>query len=196
MLAGLPVGRMTARQRFDAIHRELGHLKRHHQGTGMDDLMRVAARIPVPVQAMLGAHMTAPNLVTNLLCTNVAGPRQPFYCLGHKMVAHYPWVLLTWRMGLSVGVMTYDDALSFSFVGDANVLSDLERLAEFVTVDGYRELQDAANARQRRKRAQSVRPETAEPAAAGPNGSAAGNGRRQSLETRSASRVKKDGSNG
>jgi hypothetical protein len=86
--------------------------------------------------------MTAPNPLTNLLCTNVRGPETPLYCLGHKMVAHYPWVLTTWRMGLSVAVMSYMENLSLSFTGDAAVLPDIERLAEF-TEAAFLELCDA-----------------------------------------------------
>jgi hypothetical protein len=88
--------------------------------------------------------MTAPNMLANLLCTNVRGPETPLYCLGHRMVAHYPWVLTTWRMGLSVAVMSYLRHLSFSFTGDAAVLPDIERLSEFVEAD-FRELRDATS---------------------------------------------------
>jgi hypothetical protein len=51
------------------------------------------------------------------------------------MVAHYPWVLTTWRMGLAVAVMSYRNSLWFSFTGDAGTLRDVERIADFVAED-------------------------------------------------------------
>jgi hypothetical protein len=106
--------------------------------------------------------MTAPNIFANLLCTNVRGPETPLYCLGHEMVSHYPWVLLTWRMGLGVAVMSYRNDLSVSFTGDAGVLPDIGRLAEFLAED-FQELYRAAVPQ--RERVPAELPQTAPPPA-------------------------------
>lgn len=142
MLAGLPLDVADPVARFRAISGEMKSLKEADQAGGFSDLLRFFGRLPAPVQAALGRRLTAPNFLANLLCTNVRGPETPLYCLGHQMAAHYPWVLTTWRMGLSVAVMSYMDNLSFSFTGDAGVLPDLERLAEFLA-DDFRELSAA-----------------------------------------------------
>jgi hypothetical protein len=135
MLAGLPLGVEDPRQRFRMISREMKALKKADQAGGIEDLLRVLGRLPAPVQAALGRRLTAPNIFTNLLCTNVRGPDTPLYCLGRQMVAHYPWVLVTWRMGLGVAVMSYMETLSFSFTGDAGVLRDLDRISDFLAED-------------------------------------------------------------
>jgi hypothetical protein len=142
MLAGLPLGVEDPRERFQMISREVKELKAVDQAGGIADLLRVLGRLPAPVQAGLGKRLTAPNIVTNLLCTNVRGPETPLYCLGHQMVAHYPWVLTTWRMGLGVAVMTYMKDLWFSFTGDASVLPDMDRVAGFLA-DDFRALHSA-----------------------------------------------------
>jgi WS/DGAT/MGAT family acyltransferase len=142
MLAGLPLDVADPVARLRTISAEVGALKRADQAGGFADLLRFCGHLPAPIQAALGRRMTAPNVLTNLLCTNIRGPDTPLYCLGHKMVAHYPWVLTTWRMGLSVAVMSYLRNLSFSFTGDAAVLQDIDRLAEFLAAD-FRELRDA-----------------------------------------------------
>ena len=143
MLAGLPLGEADPRKRFEAVSREMKSLKAADQAGGFQNLLQLLGRIPAPVQATLGGRLTAPNVVTNLLCTNVRGPETPLYCLGHEMVAHYPWVLVTWRMGLAVAVMSYMRSLYFSFTGDAGVLADLDRIADFLR-DDFRQLYAAA----------------------------------------------------
>jgi WS/DGAT/MGAT family acyltransferase len=135
MLAGLPLGVEDPRARFQMISREMKALKKADQAGGIEDLLRVLGRLPAPVQAALGRRLTAPNIFTNLLCTNVRGPDTPLYCLGRQMVSHYPWVLVTWRMGLGVAVMSYMETLSFSFTGDAGVLRDLDRISDFLAED-------------------------------------------------------------
>ena len=135
MLAGLPLDVEDARARFELISGELKALKGADQAGGIEALLRFLGRIPAPVQAALGRRLTAPNIFANLLCTNVRGPETPLYCLGHEMVAHYPWVLVTWRMGLSAAVMSYMKDIWFSFTGDAGVLRDLDRIPEFLAED-------------------------------------------------------------
>jgi len=146
MLAGLPLEIEDPRARFQAIRREMKALKDVDQARGINDLLRLLGRLPAPVQGSLGRRLSAPNVVTNLLCTNVRGPETPLYCLGHEMVAHYPWVLVTWRMGLGVAVMSYMQNLWFSFTGDAGVLSDIDRIADFLA-DEFRELHAAVVAK-------------------------------------------------
>jgi WS/DGAT/MGAT family acyltransferase len=135
MIAGLPLGISDPLARLRVISNEMKSLKEADQAGGLADVLRFFGHLPEPVQVSLGRRMTAPNIVANLLCTNVRGPETPLYCLGHQMVAHYPWVLTTWRMGLSVAVMSYMKNLSFSFTGDAAVLPDIERLSEFLEAD-------------------------------------------------------------
>jgi WS/DGAT/MGAT family acyltransferase len=156
MLAGLPLDVADPRARFRAISHEVRKLKAVDQPGGIENLLRVLGRLPAPVQASLGKRMTAPNIFTNLICTNVRGPDTPLYCLGHEMVAHYPWVLTTWRMGLGVAVMSYKGSVWFSFTGDASVLRDVDRIADFLA-DDFRELQAATT----------KPPELAEPAQVG-----------------------------
>jgi hypothetical protein len=139
MFAGLPLGVADPVARLRVISNEIRALKQADQAGGVADLLRFFGHLPAPIQAALGRRMTGPNFLANLVCTNVRGPETPLYCLRYQMVAHYPWVLTTWRMGLSVAVMSYMDNLSFSFTGDAAVLPDIERLPEFLESD-FREL--------------------------------------------------------
>jgi WS/DGAT/MGAT family acyltransferase len=149
MLAGLPLGLADPRERFEAVSRQMNSLKETDQAGGFENLLRLLGRIPEPVQAALGGRLAGPNLFTNLICTNVRGPETPLYCLGHPMIAHYPWVLATWRMGLSVAVMSYLHSIYFSFTGDAGVLPDLDRMAGFLREDFWQLHDDVTRVRRR-----------------------------------------------
>lgn len=115
VFAGLPLDAPDPVARLRTISNETRSLKQVDQAGGLADLLRFFGHLPAPIQAALGRRLTAPNFLGNVLCTNVRGPETPLYCLGYQMVAHYPWVLTTWRMGLSVAVMSYMQNLSFSF---------------------------------------------------------------------------------
>jgi hypothetical protein len=49
--------------------------------------------------------------------------------MGHRMVAHYPWVPLGWRMGMSIAVMSYDKGMYFALSGDARAPDDVTAIA-------------------------------------------------------------------
>lgn len=139
MLAGLPVGVRDARERFRLIHREVSHLKRRRQADGIEELIQRLGDLPPAVHAVTGRTLVLPNFLTNLICTNVAGPLQPLYMLGHRMLDHYPWVPLGWRMGLSVAIMSYDTRLYFSVTADRDTPGDITLVTQGIA-DAFHEL--------------------------------------------------------
>jgi WS/DGAT/MGAT family acyltransferase len=146
MLAGLPVGLSSPLARFEAIHGEIASLKEIDQAGGLDRLASLLGRTPPPLQHQLAAGLRMPNFIYDFVCTNVPGPSQPLYCLGHRMIEHYPWVPIGWRMGLGVAVMSYDRDLCFALTADRGVLADLDRLAGFVG-EAFDELEEAVGER-------------------------------------------------
>ncbi len=142
MLAGLPVSMTDPVATFETIHEEIASLKEIDQAGNLDRLMGLLGRTPPALQHLLGARLRMPNFVSDLVCTNVPGPRAPLYCMGHRMTEHYPWVPIGWRMGLGVAVMSYDEHLYFSLTADRSVLDDLDRLGGFVG-DAFEELEEA-----------------------------------------------------
>jgi diacylglycerol O-acyltransferase len=155
MLAGLPVEETDPRARFKAIHDQVAELKAIDQAGNMDWLGTVLGRTAPAFQSFLGTAMTMPNFVGDLVCTNVPGPRVPLYCMGHRMIAHYPWVPLAWRMGLGVAVMSYDQDLSFSLTADRSVLPDLETISDYIQ-EAFDELRRDVLRGQRPSRAEPV----------------------------------------
>jgi WS/DGAT C-terminal domain len=90
MLVGLPVEERDPVKRFRAIHGEVSQLKAARQADGVDELGNLLTNAPALLHFGLGSTLTSPNLLANLICTNVVGPLVPLYCMGHRMVAHYP----------------------------------------------------------------------------------------------------------
>lgn len=129
MLAGLPVGVRDARERFRTIHAEVSELKKQQQAAGIEELMERLGDLPPAVHALTGRTLVMPNNLTNLIFTNVPGPLQPLYLQGHRMLHHYPWVPLGWRMGLSAAVMSYDAGLYFAVTADRETPGDIDVIA-------------------------------------------------------------------
>jgi len=100
--------------------------------------------IPPALQAILGPLASQlPLSICNLICTNVPGPQQPLYMMGHKLLSCYPHVPIGGEMGMNCAVMTYNGTAFFGFSGDAHAIPDLERLEKFVN-DGFKKLRQAA----------------------------------------------------
>jgi diacylglycerol O-acyltransferase len=102
------------------------------------ELVGIAASIfgaiPTPVQALLGPIASQlPISACNTICTNVPGPRQPLYLLGHKMLSIYPYVPIGGEMGMNCAILTYDGTAFFGFTADVNAMPDAEVLERFVT---------------------------------------------------------------
>src|SRR5258708_17754253 len=78
-----------------------------------------------------------------MVCTNEPVPMIPHYSIGLRHLANYPLIPLGWEMGMSLGVMSYDQKLYFGFMADASAGSDVQRLKEF-SDQAYVELRNAA----------------------------------------------------
>jgi diacylglycerol O-acyltransferase len=98
--------------------------------------------LPPFLHALTARVLTLPNCLTNLVCTNVPGPREPLYLLGQRLVEHYPWVPLGWRMGLSVALMRYHAGLYFRITGDHRLPGDLRLVSAGIRAS-FEELRDA-----------------------------------------------------
>ncbi len=166
MLLGVPIGQMDPLDRFARVHAASVAAKAAGQPTGVDALMQIVGSLPAAQHALLGRTLSMPNTLANLICTNVPGPLVPLYCMGHRMVEHYPWVPLGWRMGLSVALMSYDRQIGFGITADRETPGDLDRLAAHLA-DCFEELRDAAGVE---PRSDAVPPEMTVAAGAGSDG--------------------------
>lgn len=143
MFVDLPVGIKDPVERARAVRDRMEWLKKDGQATGVDALFRLLDLIPPAVARLLGAMPQMPNAVLNMVCTNVPGPMVPLYVVGHRMLAHYPLVPLTWDLGLAVGITSYDHKLYIGLTADSKAVPDLPRLKQFFD-ESFTELRTAA----------------------------------------------------
>ena len=117
------LGRRVAR-----THELLRRAKERHRALPADLLTDATRFIPPAVMAraarttveVLGR--TRPPL--NLVISNVPGPREPLYCAGALLQAHYPVSAIVDGVGLNITVMSYRDHLDFGIIGDREQVDD------------------------------------------------------------------------
>lgn len=68
----------------------------------------------------------------NVSISNVPGPRVPLYFVGSRLVAAYPLGPVVEGVGLNITVMSYAEQVDFGFLAAANLLPNLEELAQYL----------------------------------------------------------------
>jgi len=118
------------------------------RGVGVTELVglcgTVLSKIPLPLQAVLAPLASQlPLSLCNMICTNVPGPQQPLYLLGHKMLRSYPYVPIGGEMGVNVAILSYDGTAYFGFGGDVHAVPDIDRFEGLLRAS-FKELRAAA----------------------------------------------------
>jgi diacylglycerol O-acyltransferase / wax synthase len=116
-----------------AVHRRTEFLKHAHAAEMVSLAGGLVGMLPTSVQAVVGPVLSQlPLTPFNLVCTNVPGPQQPLYLLGHKMLRWYPYVPVGGDMAVNCAVLSYDGGVYFGFSGDVHAAPDLRRLEKLV----------------------------------------------------------------
>src|SRR5215210_3789893 len=142
MIVPIPTNVKDPRKRLMRAHEYLRSAKERHRALPADLLTDAANFIPPAVMAraaratmdILGR--TRPPI--NLVISNVPGPRDPLYCAGAQLQAHYPVSVVIDGVGLNITVMSYRDHIDFGIVGDREQVDDTWSLVE----DAQRALQE------------------------------------------------------
>lgn len=69
---------------------------------------------------------------TNVCISNVPGPRMALYAAGAELLHLYPVSIVTHGMALNITVQSYRDQLEFGLIAGANILPDVQRLANMM----------------------------------------------------------------
>jgi diacylglycerol O-acyltransferase len=143
MFVPLPVGISDPVERARTVREHVEALKQANQARAVDTFFQMLEVAPAPLVAMTGGGPWVNNTMLNLVCTNVPGPMIPLYCVGHRLLSHYPLVPIAWELGIAVGITSYDQKLYFTFMADTKVVPDVQRLKEFLD-QSFVELRKAA----------------------------------------------------
>jgi WS/DGAT/MGAT family acyltransferase len=129
LLVSLPIAETDPVARLAAIRDETARLKASEQARAASLLIEATGWTPPTINRVLAGAMSRP-LAFNLVISNVPGPQVPFYLLGRKLRAIYPFVPLSpQNHALSIGVLSYDGGVFFGLVGDRDVIADIDELA-------------------------------------------------------------------
>ncbi len=127
------------------IHEKTEALKRAHVAEMIILGVSCLGIAPASLQALgfgtIGNDLPIP--LFNMVCTNVAGPVNPLYALGRKMLTYYPYVPIGSQMGANCAIASYNGTLYFGLSGDSASAGDLGRMRDFL-YDAFAELQAAA----------------------------------------------------
>ncbi|MGD0214059.1 MAG: wax ester/triacylglycerol synthase family O-acyltransferase [Terriglobales bacterium] len=140
----VPLDIRDPRKLLAAVHRRTEFLKRSHAAEVVSLAGGLIGMFPTSAQALAGHIISRlPFTPFNMVCTNVPGPQQPLYLLGHEMLHCYPYVPVGGEMPLNCAILTYNGTAYFGFSGCAHAVPDLRRLETFLQLS-FTELKEAA----------------------------------------------------
>ena len=129
LMVPLPIAERDPAARLARVFEETQRLKQSRQAQAASLVIEATGWTPPTINRVLAGAISRP-LNWNLVVSNVPGPQVPFYLLGRKIEAIYPFVPLSPQgHALSIGVVSYDGGVFFGLAGDRDVLSDIDSLA-------------------------------------------------------------------
>jgi WS/DGAT/MGAT family acyltransferase len=128
MIVPIPTNVEDPRERLLRAHEYLRGAKEHHRALPADLLTDATSFIP-PAVAARAARTTMDILgrtrpPLNLVISNVPGPREPLYCAGAELQAHFPVSVVIDGVGLNMTVMSYRDHVDFGIIADRDQVDD------------------------------------------------------------------------
>jgi diacylglycerol O-acyltransferase / wax synthase len=124
----LPLDEPDPLERFARVHATMDELKTSPQALGASAAVESTGLVsPALFQTL--APVGDVQRYTNLVITNVPGPRKPLYLLGRELEDVFPFVPLAANLAVGVAVVSYVDSLGFGFSADPDVVSDVDQLA-------------------------------------------------------------------
>ena len=140
----------SPRHLIESVRERTTFLKGSHVAEMVGFVGTILGAIPTSVQAMLGPIASAlPIPVGNIICTQVPGPREPLYLMGHRMLSCYPYVPIGGELGMNCAVLTYNDVAHFGFSGDVQAVPDLRVMPKYL-LEAFQELKKASGIRRQR----------------------------------------------
>ncbi len=129
----VPLGIRNPRKLVAAVHDRMDLIKQARIAEMVSFAGALIAAIPSPIQVFLAPIAAQlPLTLCNLIFTNVPGPRQPLYVLGHRMLSAYPYVPIGGEMGANCALLTYDGKAHFGFSCDVHATPDSRLLPVFL----------------------------------------------------------------
>ncbi|MCW2606514.1 MAG: acyltransferase [Frankiales bacterium] len=143
MTAALPVGVRDAVRRLGLVRASMEHLKGSRQAEGAKVMTSLENALPPAVLAR-ASRLGFSSRLYNLLVTNVPGPQVPIYLLGRQLLQLAPLAFLAPEHTLAIAIVSYNGAVTYGLLADADAVPDLPVLAAHLR-DTLAELVKAAS---------------------------------------------------
>jgi len=138
MLISLATDEDDLVKRLRIIHENTIASKTYHQAVGVNIVPDMLQSIPFSVASLITnfyMQMKIAKLHTpvfNLVISNVAGPREPLYMNGARMVANFPVGAICDGMGLFVGVLSYAGTMEIGVLSCREVMPDVDVFVDHI----------------------------------------------------------------
>jgi diacylglycerol O-acyltransferase len=144
LVANLPVDIADPAARLAAITTQMAALKASSESKAGEAIVTLRRYTPFALASMfvrLAFSLPQREIVT--VTTNVPGPQQPLYGLGHRLVEIIPYVPIATTLRTGISIFTYCGQVTFGITGDYTTTPDIGVLAAAIE-DGVAELVKAA----------------------------------------------------
>jgi WS/DGAT/MGAT family acyltransferase len=142
MFVSIPVGEPDAARRLETIQATTADLKEREQAVGAAALLSLTD-YATPTLLSLATRLVHRQPFFNLICTNLAGPPVPMYCMGARVLEAYPMAPLAKNLTVGIAVLSYFGAVHFGVLADREHWPDLDVLEAGIE-DGFGELVELA----------------------------------------------------
>jgi WS/DGAT/MGAT family acyltransferase len=141
----LPVAEPDPRARLASVRRQMDQHKRLLDTVDARSIIAMGDFV-APTLLALGtrAGLRAGQPWTQAVTTNVPGPPVPLYVLGRRMRSLYPYVPIGAGTRVSIGIFSYQRAMTFGINADFDAFPDIEVLADGIC-SGLAELVELAD---------------------------------------------------
>ncbi len=141
----LPIGEPNPVRRLRIIQARMGEVKADRRATLYPILASALTRLPLVLATEVGRQQT---FRTNLVCTNVPGPRETCYLAGATIEAIFPYAPLVGDHPVAIALYSYRDTIHVGLDVDPLAMDDVPRFldafgesyAEVVNVGRHAEL--------------------------------------------------------
>ncbi len=134
----LPVGEPSPVRRLRAIQERTGRMKADHRATLYPLVARLVLALPLAIAVRIGRQQT---YRTNLVCTNVPGPRHTCYLGAQAIERIYAYAPMVGDHPLAIAVYSYRDTLHVGLDVDPLAMPDLPHFLDALA-ESYAEVMD------------------------------------------------------
>jgi len=142
LAVSLPIGEPNPIRRLRLIQHRMGQVKADRRATLYPWLARALMFLPPAVATEMGRQQTRR---TNLVCTNVPGPRHTCYLAGETIEQIYPYAPLVGDHPVAIALYSYRDTIYVGLDVDPLAMEDLEHFRDALR-ESYAEVVNVARA--------------------------------------------------